>query len=161
MRLDDDAQFGVRNTVEDDSEIFVGAGSKVNNDCTLHGRVRIGIKSTIGSQTTLRDAAIKNKVTVGIGSHIVGTLEDGAIIGHDCFVGTGAVVEAGAEMGASSQLGNGARLAAKLKLGSKCCVGYNAKVAVNMPDKYYVNAGEKPKQGFAVLVNGRCTTATE
>lgn len=159
--MDDDAKFGTHNTVEDDAQVFVGAGSIVGDDCTLHGSVRIGSKSVIGSQTSLRDADIKNKVTVGIGSHISGTLEDGAIVEHDCSVGTKAVVEAGGKMGASSQLGNGARIAAKKRIGVKSCVGYNVKVVDHLPDKYYLNVGEKPKKGFALLVSGKCVPATE
>lgn len=161
LKLDDDVQFGSRNIVEERAEVFVGPGSKIGDDCTFHGTVTIGEKSTIASQTALLDANVKNKVTIGMGSKISGILEDGVIIGTDCSIGSEAVVEAAAEMGASSKLGNGSRIATKKKIGVKSCVGSKVKVVNNLPDKYYLNSGEKPKKGFAVLVNGKCEPATE
>lgn len=82
----------------DNEWIEVGAGSNVQEGCTLH--TDMGFPLTIGADCTIGHNAILHGCTIGAGS-LVGmgaTVLNGARIGRGCLIGAGALVAEGKEI---------------------------------------------------------------
>jgi carbonic anhydrase/acetyltransferase-like protein (isoleucine patch superfamily) len=78
--------------------IEVGAGSNVQEGCTLHTDVgfplTIGAGCTIGHNVILHGCSIGDETLVGMGA----TILNGARIGRGCLIGAGALVTEGKEI---------------------------------------------------------------
>lgn len=98
VRLGTDASiwFGVV-ARGDNEEIFVGAGSNVQDGAVLHSdpgfALTIGAGCTIGHRAILHGCTIGENSLIGMGA----TLLNGARIGRNCLVGANALVTEGKE----------------------------------------------------------------
>lgn len=76
----------------DKGQIQIGAGSNVQDNCTIHVDAGfpciVGEGITIGHGTILHGCTIGNHCTIGMGSIIL----NGAVIGDNCIVGAGALI---------------------------------------------------------------------
>jgi len=82
----------------DNERITLGAGSNVQENCTLH--TDMGYPLTIGHDCTIGHAAILHGCTIGDES-LVGmgaVVLNGARIGRNCLIGAGALVAEGKEI---------------------------------------------------------------
>lgn len=68
--------------------ISVGENSAVEDNCVLHGEVRIGKDCVIGHGAILHGCTLEDGVLIGMGA----TVMDGAIIGAGSMVAAGALV---------------------------------------------------------------------
>lgn len=75
--------------------IGVGAGSNVQEGCTIHGypgtEVTLGVDSHLGHGCIVHGARLEDNVLVGMNA----VIQDGAVLGRGCIVGSGCVVPAG------------------------------------------------------------------
>lgn len=82
----------------DNEEIFVGAGSNIQENCVLHTDpgfpLTIGENCTIGHKAMLHGCTIGDESLIGMGA----TVLNGARIGKNCLVGAGALVTEGKEI---------------------------------------------------------------
>jgi len=83
-------------TLRGDNEwIEVGAGSNVQEGCTLHSDigypVTIGKDCTIGHNVILHGCIIGDETLIGMGA----TVLNGARIGRNCLIGAGALITEG------------------------------------------------------------------
>lgn len=76
----------------DHTEIHVGAGSNIQDNCIVHGEeeyhVELGRDVTVGHGAILHGCTVGDRSTIGMGA----TLLNGCIIGEDCLVAAGALV---------------------------------------------------------------------
>ena len=82
----------------DNEEIWVGAGSNVQENCVLH--TDMGFPLTIGANCTIGHKAMLHGCTVGDGS-LIGmgaTLLNGCRIGRGCLIGAGALIAEGKDI---------------------------------------------------------------
>jgi carbonic anhydrase/acetyltransferase-like protein (isoleucine patch superfamily) len=82
----------------DNEEIWVGAGSNVQENCVLH--TDMGYPLTIGANCTIGHKAMLHGCTIGEGS-LVGmgaTLLNGCRIGRGCLIGAGALITEGKDI---------------------------------------------------------------
>lgn len=82
----------------DNEMITVGAGSNIQENCTLHTDMGypldIGEGCTIGHNAILHGCTLGNNSLVGMGA----TVLNGAVIGKNCIIGAGALVTEGKEI---------------------------------------------------------------
>lgn len=99
VRLLPDASVWFGAVLRGDNEwIEVGAGSNVQDNCTLH--TDLDYPLTIGPEVTVGHAAILHGCTIGRGS-LIGmgaTVLNGARVGENCVVGAKALVPEGREI---------------------------------------------------------------
>lgn len=86
-------------TLRGDNEwIEVGAGSNVQEGCTLHTDIgyplNIGRDCTIGHNVILHGCMIGDETLIGMGA----TVLNGARIGRNCLIGAGALITEGKEI---------------------------------------------------------------
>jgi len=86
-------------TLRGDNEwIEVGAGSNVQEGCTLHTDIGyplvIGRDCTIGHNVILHGCTIGDESLIGMGA----TILNGARIGRNCLIGAGALITEGKEI---------------------------------------------------------------
>ncbi len=76
----------------DDNKIFIGKGSNIQDNCTLHTGVMddiyIGENVTVGHGAIVHGCKINNNCIIGMGAIIL----DGAEIGENTIIGAGSVV---------------------------------------------------------------------
>ncbi len=82
----------------DNERIEIGAGSNVQEGCTLHTDMSypltIGRDCTIGHNVILHGCTIGDETLIGMGA----TILNGAIIGKNCLIGAGALITEGKEI---------------------------------------------------------------
>ncbi|PWE31096.1 gamma carbonic anhydrase family protein [Pararhodobacter marinus] len=83
-------------TLRGDNEwIEIGAGSNVQEGCTLHTDMgyplSIGRDCTIGHNVILHGCTIGDETLIGMGA----TILNGAVIGKNCLIGAGALITEG------------------------------------------------------------------
>lgn len=98
--IGDDASVWFGAVVRGDRDrITIGAGSNVQDNCTLHvdtdHPLTIGSQVTIGHNAVIHGCTIEDRVLVGIG----------AVVLNDAVVGSGSVVAAGAVVAEGMQVG--------------------------------------------------------
>ncbi len=75
--------------------IEVGAGSNIQEACTIHGypgtEVHLGADSHLGHGCIIHGARLEDNVLVGMNA----VIQDGAVLERGCMVGSGCVVPAG------------------------------------------------------------------
>ncbi|PVE48827.1 gamma carbonic anhydrase family protein [Pararhodobacter aggregans] len=86
-------------TLRGDNEwIEIGAGSNVQEGCTLHTDMgyplTIGRDCTIGHNVILHGCTIGDETLIGMGA----TVLNGARIGRNCLIGAGALITEGKEI---------------------------------------------------------------
>jgi carbonic anhydrase/acetyltransferase-like protein (isoleucine patch superfamily) len=86
-------------TLRGDNEwIEIGAGSNVQEACTLHtdmgSPLTIGRNCTIGHNVILHGCTIGDETLVGMGA----TVLNGARVGRNCLIGAGALITEGKEI---------------------------------------------------------------
>ncbi len=82
----------------DNEEIFVGAGTNIQENSVLH--TDMGYPLTIGANCTIGHKAMLHGCTIGEGS-LIGmgaTVLNGARIGKGCLIGAGALITEGKEI---------------------------------------------------------------
>lgn len=76
----------------DDAPITVGAGTNIQENCTVHTSVGsptiIGDRVTIGHNAVIHACTIGDETLIGMGSVIL----DGAVIGRHCLIAAGSLV---------------------------------------------------------------------
>ena len=97
LHKDSSVWFGV--TLRGDNEwIEIGAGSNVQEGCTLHTDMgyplTIGRDCTIGHNVILHGCTIGEETLIGMGA----TILNGAKIGKNCLIGAGALITEGKEI---------------------------------------------------------------
>ena len=79
----------------DQSPIYVGEGSNVQDNCVVHvgidTPVHIGKGVTIGHGAIIHGCTIGDNTLVGMGAIVM----DGAVVGCNCIIGAGAIVTQG------------------------------------------------------------------
>lgn len=79
----------------DNEQIFVGAGSNIQENCVLHtdmgSPLMIGAGCTVGHKAMLHGCTIGDNSLIGMGA----TVLNGAQIGDNCLIGAGALVTEG------------------------------------------------------------------
>ena len=98
VRLASDVSIWYGSVLRGDNEwIEIGAGSQIQDNCTLHTDpgfpLRIGDGCVIGHNVVLHGCTIGNHSLIGMGTVIL----NGARIGANCLVGAGALVTEGKE----------------------------------------------------------------
>ncbi|GAA1956927.1 gamma carbonic anhydrase family protein [Kitasatospora viridis] len=82
----------------DAEEISIGAGSNVQDNCTVHADpgfpCRVGERVTVGHNAVLHGCLIEDDVLVGMGARVL----NGARIGAGSLIAAGAVVTPGTEV---------------------------------------------------------------
>ncbi|MER5641478.1 gamma carbonic anhydrase family protein [Kitasatospora sp. NPDC002227] len=82
----------------DAERISVGAGSNVQDNCTLHADpgfpLRVGERVTVGYNAVLHGCVVEDDVLVGMGAVVL----NGARVGSGSLVAAGAVVPQGAQI---------------------------------------------------------------
>jgi carbonic anhydrase/acetyltransferase-like protein (isoleucine patch superfamily) len=82
----------------DNEEIWVGAGSNIQENCVLHTDIgyplHIGVNCTIGHKAMLHGCVIGDGSLIGMGA----TVLNGARIGAGCLIGAGALITEGKEI---------------------------------------------------------------
>ena len=99
VRLRAGASVWFNATLRGDNEwIEVGAGSNVQEGCTLHTDLGyplvIGRDCTIGHNVILHGCLIGDETLIGMGA----TVLNGARIGRNCLIGAGALITEGKEI---------------------------------------------------------------
>ncbi|MCA0205491.1 gamma carbonic anhydrase family protein [Pararhodobacter sp.] len=99
VRLAAGASVWFTATLRGDNEwIEVGAGSNVQEGCTLHTDMgyplTIGRDCTIGHNVILHGCTIGDETLIGMGA----TVLNGARIGRNCLIGAGALITEGKEI---------------------------------------------------------------
>ncbi|MFN4098523.1 MAG: gamma carbonic anhydrase family protein, partial [Pararhodobacter sp.] len=96
VRLKAGASVWFTATLRGDNEwIEVGAGSNVQEGCTLHSDMgfplTIGADCTIGHNVILHGCTIGDETLIGMGAIVL----NGARIGRNCLIGAGALITEG------------------------------------------------------------------
>lgn len=82
----------------DNEQIYVGAGSNIQENCVLHTDIGfplvIGAGCTIGHKAMLHGCVIGENTLIGMGA----TVLNGAKIGKNCLIGAGALITEGKEI---------------------------------------------------------------
>lgn len=99
VRLMAGASIWFTATLRGDNEwIEIGAGSNVQEGCTLHTDMgyplTIGRDCTIGHNVILHGCTIGDETLIGMGA----TILNGARIGRNCLIGAGALITEGKEI---------------------------------------------------------------
>jgi len=99
VRMGPGASVWFTATLRGDNEwIDVGAGSNVQEGCTLHTDMTypltIGRDCTIGHNVILHGCTIGDETLIGMGA----TVLNGAKIGKNCLIGAGALITEGKEI---------------------------------------------------------------
>ena len=72
----------------DNGDIYIGAGTNIQDNCVIHDRTVIGENCTVGHSAIVHGCTIGNNTMVGMGAIVL----SGAKIGNNCLVGAGALV---------------------------------------------------------------------
>ena len=72
----------------DNGDIYIGAGTNIQDNCVIHDRTIIGENCTVGHGAIVHGCTIGNKTMVGMGAIVL----SGAKIGNNCLIGAGALV---------------------------------------------------------------------
>ena len=72
----------------DNGDIYIGAGTNIQDNCVIHDRTVIGENCTVGHSAIVHGCTIGNKTMVGMGAIVL----SGAKIGNNCLIGAGALV---------------------------------------------------------------------
>lgn len=72
----------------DNGDIYIGAGTNIQDNCVVHDRTIIGENCTVGHSAIVHGCTIGNNTMVGMGAIVL----SGAKIGSNCLIGAGAVV---------------------------------------------------------------------
>jgi len=99
----------------DVNSITIGAGTNIQDNCTLHvtdeASLVIGDGVTVGHNAVVHACRVEDNVLVGIGAVVL----DGAVIEHDSIVAAGSVVAPGKVFPAGSMImGSPARVVREL-----------------------------------------------
>ena len=92
----------------DNGDIYIGAGTNIQDNCVVHDRTIIGENCTVGHSAIVHGCTIGNNTMVGMGAIVL----SGAKIGSNCLIGAGAVVTGKMDApDGSLLLGNPAKIA--------------------------------------------------
>jgi carbonic anhydrase/acetyltransferase-like protein (isoleucine patch superfamily) len=99
VRIAEGASVWFGATLRGDNEwIALGAGSNVQENCTLHTDMgfplSIGRDCTVGHAAILHGCTIEDESLIGMGAVVL----NGARIGRNCLIGAGALVAEGKEI---------------------------------------------------------------
>lgn len=72
----------------DNGDIYIGAGTNIQDNCVIHDRTVIGENCTVGHSAIVHGCTIGNNTMVGMGAIVL----SGAKIGNNCLIGAGALV---------------------------------------------------------------------
>ena len=72
----------------DNGDIYIGAGTNIQDNCVIHDRTIIGENCTVGHGAIVHGCTIGNNTMVGMGAIVL----SGAKIGNNCLIGAGALV---------------------------------------------------------------------
>lgn len=72
----------------DNGDIYIGAGTNIQDNCVIHDRTVIGENCTVGHGAIVHGCTIGNNTMVGMGAIVL----SGAKIGNNCLIGAGALV---------------------------------------------------------------------
>ena len=72
----------------DNGDIYIGAGTNIQDNCVVHDRTIIGENCTVGHSSIVQGCTIGNNTMVGMGAIVL----NNAKIGDNCIIGAGAVV---------------------------------------------------------------------
>jgi carbonic anhydrase/acetyltransferase-like protein (isoleucine patch superfamily) len=96
VRLGNDASVWYNAVVRADNRtIFIGEGSNIQDNATLHveleNDINIGRGVTVGHNAIVHGCTIGDNTVIGMGAIIM----TGAVVGANCIIGAGAVVTEG------------------------------------------------------------------
>jgi carbonic anhydrase/acetyltransferase-like protein (isoleucine patch superfamily) len=125
----------------DDGKIVIGAGSNIQDNCTLHVEtdldIYIGEHVTVGHNAIVHGCTIGDNTVIGMGAIAM----NGAVIGENCIIGAGAVVTENQKIEAGSLvLGIPGKIVRKLTEEQIISNRENAKHYVKLAKKYLAEA---------------------
>jgi carbonic anhydrase/acetyltransferase-like protein (isoleucine patch superfamily) len=123
----------------DDGKIVIGAGSNIQDNCTLHVEtdldIYIGKNVTVGHNAIVHGCTIGDNTVIGMGAIVM----NGAGIGENCIIGAGAVVTENQKIEAGSLvLGIPGKIVRKLTQEQIIFNRENAEHYVKLAKKYLV-----------------------
>ena len=75
----------------DYGSISIGKNSNIQDNCVVHGAVRVGDNVTVGHSAIIHSCTVDDDAIIGMGA----ILMDGCVIGKGCVVAAGALVTKG------------------------------------------------------------------